>query len=111
MTTSPPHKWDGGQCYGLLVRWTQSAGGWHEQAWLRFVDGRPVSGLTTQYLGWCCAELQALGKEALLLIWDNAAWHVSREVRTWIRRHNRKVKLAGSVCASSRATCRSRARG
>jgi transposase len=52
--------------------------------------------LTTQYLAWCCAELQALGKRALLLIWDNAAWHVSREVRAWIRRHNRKVKLAGA---------------
>jgi hypothetical protein len=63
---------------------------------LRFVDGRPVSALTTPYLAWCCAALQALGKQALLLIWDNTAWHVSREVRTWIRRHNRKVKLAGS---------------
>src|SRR6266852_7120554 len=83
-------------CYGLLVRWAAPAGGWHEEAWLRCVDGRPVSTLTTQYLAWCCTELQAVGKDALLLIWDNAPWHVSREVRTWIRRHNRKVKLAGS---------------
>ena len=83
-------------CYGLLVRWAESAGSWHEEAWLRFVDGRPVSTLTTQYLAWCCTELQAIGKQALLLIWDNAAWHVSREVRAWIRRHNRKAKLAGS---------------
>ena len=82
-------------CYGLLVRWAESAGSWHEEALLRFVDGRPVSTLTTQYLAWCCTELQAIGKQALLLIWDNAAWHVSHEVRTWIRRHNRKVKLAG----------------
>jgi DDE superfamily endonuclease len=83
-------------CYGLLVRWTEPNGSRYEEAWLRFVDGRPVSGLTTQYLDWCCTELRALGKTALLLIWDNAAWHVSREVRTWIRRHNRKVKLADS---------------
>jgi transposase len=82
-------------CYGLLIRWTAPAGGWHEEAWLRFVDGRPVSALTTQYLAWCCADLELLGKTALLLIWDNASWHGSREVRTWIRRHNRKVKLAG----------------
>ena len=34
-------------------------------------------------------------QNSLLLIWDNAPWHVSREVRTWIRRHNRKIKLAG----------------
>src|ERR1700737_4283077 len=41
-------------CYGLLVRWAAPTGGWHEEAWLRFGDGRPVSTLTTQYLGWCC---------------------------------------------------------
>jgi hypothetical protein len=82
-------------CYGLLVRWAAPVSGWHEEAWLRFVDGRPVSALTTQYLAGCCTRLEALGKTALLLVWDNAPWHVSREVRTWIRRHNRKVKLAG----------------
>jgi hypothetical protein len=53
-------------CYGLLVRWAQPSGGWHEEAWLRFMDGRPVSALTAQYLAWRCAELQALGKQALL---------------------------------------------
>jgi hypothetical protein len=47
--------------YGLLVRWTALAGGWHEEAWLRFVDGRPISALTTQYLAWCCTELEVLG--------------------------------------------------
>ena len=29
------------------------------------------------------------------LIWDNASWHVSHEVRTWIRAHNRAVKQTG----------------
>jgi hypothetical protein len=33
--------------------------------------------------------------EALLLVWDNAPWHVSRAVRTWIRAHNRRVKWSG----------------
>jgi transposase len=81
-------------CYGLLVRgW--SDGVCREEAWLRFVDGRPVSGLTTQFLAWCCAKLAAAGKEALLLVWDNAPWHVSRAVRAWIREHNRQVKRAG----------------
>ena len=76
-------------CYGLLVR---QADGAPDQLWLRFVDGRPVSALTTQFLDWCCARLAALGTTALLLVWDNAAWHLSREVRTWIRGHNRRVK-------------------
>jgi transposase len=78
-----------------LVRWSRPDGGWHEEAWLRFVAGRPVSGLTTRYLAWCCAKLEAAGKEALLLIWDNASWHGSQQVRTWIRAHNRQVKQSG----------------
>jgi transposase len=83
-------------CYGLLVRWWERPDRPpHEEAWLRFVDGRPVSALTTQYLAWCCAKLQARGKTALLLVWDNAPRHVSRQVRAWIRRHNRAVKRTG----------------
>jgi hypothetical protein len=81
-------------CSGLLARWA-APGGWHEEAWLRFVDGRPVSALTTRFLEWCCAELERAGKTALLLVWDNAGWHVSAEVRAWIRCHNRAVKAAG----------------
>jgi transposase len=63
--------------------------------WLRFVDGRPVSAVTIDYLDWCCRKLHAAGQEALLLIWDNAPWHVSQQVRAWIRDHNRHVKQAG----------------
>jgi transposase len=55
-----------------------------------------VSAITTQYLAWCCTKLQADGKTALLLVWDNASWHISAEVRTWIRAHNRQVKQHGT---------------
>jgi transposase len=82
-------------CYGLLLRTATADGEWHEETWLRFVDGRPVSAVTTAYLEWCCARLQAAGKEALLLVWDNAPWHVSHHVRDWIRAHNRRVKWSG----------------
>ena len=75
-------------CYGLYLPEL-------DQTWLRFVDGRPVSGVTTQFLEWSCEKLEALGKKALLLIWDNASWHISREVRRWLGRHNRKVKKSG----------------
>ena len=75
-------------CYGLYLPET-------DETWLRFVDGRPVSGITTQFLGWCCERLEALGKKVLLLIWDNASWHVSKEVRRWLGRHNREVKQSG----------------
>ncbi len=50
--------------YGLLMRHWNAVGKRAEQLWLRFVDGRPVSGVTTQFLDWCCARLAAAGKSA-----------------------------------------------
>jgi transposase len=82
-------------CYGLLVRADPTDAATTDEVWLRFVEGRPVSPATIDYLDWCCRKLQANGKEALLLVWDNAAWHVSHQVRTWIRAHNRQVKQHG----------------
>jgi hypothetical protein len=76
-------------CYGLYVPELD------EQTWLRFVDGRPVSSITTQFLGWCTEKLGAAGKKVLLLIWDNASWHTSRELRRWLGKHNREVKTSG----------------
>lgn len=73
-------------CYGLYL---PELG---RSTWLRFVDGRPVSAITTQFLRWSCARLEELDKKALLLIWDNASWHTSKEVRSWITEHNRGVK-------------------
>jgi transposase len=79
-------------CYGLLVRATATTA---EQIWLRFARGQPVSGLTTQFLEWCCERLAAQGKRALLMVWDNASWHKSQLVRSWVREHNRQVKAEG----------------
>jgi transposase len=64
---------------------------------LRFVTGRPVSQVTEDDLAWVCERLQAEGKKALLLVWDNASWHVSARVRAWIKAHNRRVKNEGGV--------------
>jgi transposase len=81
-------------CYGLLVR-TPADPSAAEQMLLRFADGRPLSAVTIAYLEWCCAQLAASGIEVLVLIWDNAPWHVSRAVRTFLRAHNQQVKQAG----------------
>ena len=81
--------------YGMLVRTTEADRQIRERTWLRFVDGRPVSSITTQFLGWSCQKLAAMGKKALVLIWDNASWHTSKEVRSWIEEHNRAVKKSG----------------
>jgi transposase len=83
-------------CYGLLVRHWQGTGERDEGLWLRFVEGRPVSAITTQFLAWCCDRLAAQGKTALLLVWDNASWHISKAVRGWIKEHNRAVKQEGN---------------
>jgi len=69
--------------------------GWEQRVWLRFVEGRPVSPITTRFLGWCCDKLAAAGKRALLLIWDNASWHKSKFVKDWIAFHNRRVRAEG----------------
>ena len=79
-------------CYGLVLRRASAA---PDQVWLRFVDGRPVSALTTQFLGWCCQKLATAGVPVLLLVWDNASWHISHDVRAWLRAHNRQVKHDG----------------
>ena len=77
-------------CYGLLRSDT-------DQMLLRFVEGRPVSHVTTAFLGWVCARLAAEGKSALFLVWDNASWHISREVRQWVKEHNRRAKREGGI--------------
>ena len=82
-------------CYGLLVRLDQQRGSEHEEVWLRFVQGRPVSDVTISFLEWSCDKLNGLGKKALLLVWDNAAWHTSHKVRSWIGQHNLSVKRDG----------------
>lgn len=78
-------------CYGLL---RPDTGG----MLLRFCDGRPVSATTEEYLGGVCGALAAEGKRVLVLVWDNAAWHVSGRVRGWVARHNRRVSRAGAGC-------------
>ncbi len=78
--------------YGLLARWHPPDAPRQERVWLRFVDGRPLSGVTTRFRAWGCAKLAAAGKTALLRVWDHASWHISREVQAWIRAHNRQVR-------------------
>ena len=85
-------------CYGLLLRQdTASLAGEDEALWLRFVEGRPVSALTIQFLAWCCETVASRGATTLVLVWDNASWHTSRPVRRWLGEHNRRVHREGGV--------------
>jgi len=71
-------------CYGMLEAESY-------RMHLRFAEGRPVSQVTSDFLEWLCEQVQAQGKQVLVLIWDNASWHVSKQVKTWLREHNQNV--------------------
>jgi len=75
-------------CYGVLRADTGAM-------LLRFVEGRPVSQVTEDFLAWLSDRFAGEGKRLFVLVWDNAAWHVSRRVRRWIGEHNRRVKREG----------------
>ena len=75
-------------CYGLLRADTGAM-------LLRFVEGRPVSQVTEDFLGWLGERFAAEGKKVFVLVWDNASWHISKRVRRWIGQHNRQVKHKG----------------
>lgn len=78
-------------CYGL---WLPTG----ERMLLRFVDGPPVSAVTCAFLAWATERLAAAGARVLALLWDNASWHTSRAVRSWIKAHNRRVKASRQGC-------------
>jgi len=77
-------------CYGL---WRKDT----DRVLIRFHESRPVSAFTCAYLQWVLDLLHEEGKAALLLIWDNAGWHLSNPVKGWIKEHNRKAKREGGV--------------
>lgn len=80
---------------------------------VRFVEGQPISGTTCCFLDWLSTALscpiqrkpsqeESVGSvrvdiRVLVLFWDNASWHVSRQVQDWVRSHNRRVKKEGGI--------------
>lgn len=66
-----------------------------ERMLLRFVAGRPVSGVTCAFLAWVAERLAAEGVRVPALVRDDAGWHVSRAGRAWIGVHNRRAKRDG----------------
>jgi hypothetical protein len=82
-------------CYGLLVQERTPQGVSQEHVWLRFVAARPVSAVAVAFLSWACTQLTALGKTALLLVWDKASRQRSQALRQWLREHNQQVKREG----------------
>jgi transposase len=77
-------------CYGAVEEGTG-------QILLRFSPGQPNSGDTLEFLKYLLWVAEEKGKQALLLIWDNASWHKSKGVREWVKGHNHQVKQEGGV--------------
>lgn len=82
-------------CFGLLVRWQNDKAQIKEKVWLRFVEGNPCSDLTIKYLRWTCSKAHQSGKRVLVIFWDHAPWHISKETLDWVHAHNRHVKQSG----------------
>jgi transposase len=77
-------------CYGFLRHDTH-------QVLLRFVEGRPLGEVTIQFLGWLCGCVAQEGKQALVVIWDDASWHTCAEVAHWVEEQNRRAERGEGV--------------
>jgi transposase len=75
-------------CFGAVRQDT-------EEVLLYFSEGQPNS----LQMWWFIIGLLALAREedkrVVVIIWDNASWHKSHDLRAWIRAYNRAAKAAG----------------
>jgi transposase len=75
-------------CYGALRHDTR-------QVYLHFTQSQPDSDATSDYLQRLLALARSLRKSYLLIIWDHAAWHLSRKVRAWLKNYKQQAKRRG----------------
>jgi hypothetical protein len=72
-------------CYGVRCQASQRLA-------LAFCDGQPTSEVTQEFLSGVLAWAAAQGKKVVAIIWDNAGWHLSKRLRSWIHRYNQQAK-------------------
>lgn len=77
-------------CYGALCHQTQ-------QRYLYFADGQPNTAFTIAMLKRLLTVASAQGKAVLVVIWDHATWHKSKQLKQWLRAYNRQAKAQGDV--------------
>lgn len=66
-----------------------------ERVYLYFSHGQPNSEHQWVFIIALLAVARAEGKSVVVVIWDNASWHLSKRIRHWIRAYNRAAKAAG----------------
>jgi hypothetical protein len=77
-------------CYGAVRDDTR-------QMHLAFCPGQPNSDHTLRFLPQLLDIGRTEGKQLVIVIWDHASWHKSKQVRRWIRAHNQQAKQTGDV--------------
>jgi transposase len=77
-------------CYGAVCQRSQ-------ERWLYFAEGQPDSDKTISFLQALLQVAKRKSKRVLVVIWDRASWHASKQVRQWVRHHNRQVRQEGGV--------------
>lgn len=56
-------------------------------------DGQPTSLQMWLFIIGLLAVARQEGKRVVVIIWDNASWHKSRDLRQWIRTYNQAAKV------------------
>ena len=67
------------------------------QVYLHFTWGQPDSQATLDYLQRLLALARGLRKQYLVIIWDNASWHLSRRVRAWLKLYRQQARTTNDV--------------
>lgn len=62
---------------------------------LYFSQGQPNSLQQLMFIIDLLAIARYEHKQVLVIIWDNAFWHKSKDLRRWIREYNRRAKTVG----------------
>jgi transposase len=65
------------------------------QVYLYFSLGQPNSEHQWVFIIALLALARQEGKSVVVIIWDNASWHLSQRLREWIHAYNRAAKAAG----------------
>ena len=69
----------------------------NRQVYLHFHPGQPDTDATIDFLKRLLALARSLRKAYLVVIWDNASWHLSRKLRAWLKAYKQLAKLTRDV--------------
>jgi hypothetical protein len=72
-------------CYGAVCDQTK-------ERFFSFADGQPNSEKSIAFLATLLAVAKERCQRVLVVIWDRATWHTSKQVIRWVRQQNRQAK-------------------